>query len=155
MIKVLFVCHGNICRSVAAEYIFKALVKEKKKESLFEISSRATTSEEAGNDIYPPMKKALAHQNIPFSFHRAQQITLQDYEKYDYIFLMDSYNLQTIRYVIPNDEKHKIMLLSDFVHALKEVEDPWYTGLFDEVVLQLKDYCSKCLNRILKESEEA
>ena len=154
MIKILFVCHGNICRSVAAEYIFKAIVKEKNMESLFQISSRATTTEEEKNDIYPLMKKALTRQHIPFSFHQAKQITLKDYEEYDYIFLMDTYNTRTIRYVIPQDDQHKIMLLSDFVHASKEVDDPWYTGLFDEVVLQLKDYCLKCFTCILKESEK-
>lgn len=154
MIKVLFVCHGNICRSVAAEFIFKALIKERHLESLFQVASRATSNEEIGNNIYPPMQKALLRQGIAFQAHYAKQITQKDYDEYDYIFLMDSYNLKTIRYVIQNDEKQKIKLLSNFISASKEVEDPWYTGLFDEVVLQLKDYCTKCLEQILKENEE-
>lgn len=120
MKKILFVCHGNICRSVMAEYIMKYLDKENK----FYIESKATTTEALGNDIYKPVKEVLDKNNIPYKKHRARQISYKDYYDFDYIFCMDNENLYDLERILPNSDK--TYLLSD-----KEIDDPWYTRDFD------------------------
>ncbi len=120
MKKVLFVCHGNICRSVMAEYIMKSLDKDNK----FYVESKATTREEIGNDIYPPVKEVLKRKNIKFDKHSAKQITSDDYYKFDYIYCMDRENLYDLERILPSNDK--TYLLSD-----NEIDDPWYTRDFD------------------------
>lgn len=137
MVKILFVCHGNICRSPMGEYIMKALSKN------VECASAATSTEEIGNDIYPPAKRKLKEKGIPFSTHHARQIRKQDYSYYDYILCMDDYNLRNLKSYYNNDPEHKIYkLLSD-----RSVSDPWYTGDFEQAYNDIYQGCKEWLER--------
>ena len=138
MKKIIFVCHGNICRSVAAEYIMKSLTNN------FVIVSRATSYEEIGNDIYPPMKRELIKNSIPFDRHYAQRISYQDFETSDYIFYMDNENYYSLKRMF--GESDKILPIYKYTPSITEIEDPWYTGHFDLVVRQI----TECLKDILK-----
>ena len=144
MKTVIFVCHGNICRSVAAEYIMKNLLIKYHLDDAFNVISRATSTEEIGNDIYPPMKRALYNKGIPFYAHRARQITRSDYETADYIFYMDSYNKRNLDYML-DDHKKIMMPITKYTPSLDIIDDPWYTGRFDEVVNQL----TECIEDII------
>lgn len=144
MRKSIFVCHGNICRSVAAEFIAKQLLKEKNNQQITVIS-RATSREEIGNDIYPPMKKALLRHGIKFSPHEAKQITQEDYEWADEIYSMDQNNLNYLSYLLDN-HKRIIYPISKFTPKINEIDDPWYTGEYDIVIHQLQE----CIADILK-----
>ena len=138
MKKIIFVCHGNICRSVAAEYIFRNISKD------FIVYSRATSCEEIGNDIYPPMKRELIKNNIPFDRHYAKRIDYKDYLDADYIFYMDEENHYSLTRMFGND--NKIKPIYNWTPSINEIEDPWYTGRFDLVVRQI----TKCVQDILK-----
>lgn len=130
MKTIIFVCHGNICRSVAAEYIFKNMNNE------YIVLSRATSNEEIGNDIYPPMKRELTRQGIPFDRHYAKRIDYDDYLKADLIFYMDDENFYTLNRMFPNS--NKIFPIYKYTPSILEIEDPWYTGRFDLVYQQIK-----------------
>lgn len=136
MRKVLFVCHGNICRSAMAEYIFKY----KTKYLDYYAGSRGVSSEETGNDIYPPAKRVLDKHNIPYDRHYARKISQKDYDEYDDIFVMDSSNMYLIKRII-NDFDNKIKMLCDY-----DVEDPWYTGEFENVYKQINEGIDNYLN---------
>lgn len=144
MIKMLFVCHGNICRSVAAEFICKQLIKEQKLENEFYIDSCATSLEEIGNHIYPPMKKVLEKHHILLEKHYARQITKEDYNNFDYIFIMDNNNMRNIKHLLGEDIDHKIYLIKEFAGKTGMVEDPWYTGRYEVVFNELYD-CIKII----------
>lgn len=133
MKNIIFVCHGNICRSVAAEYIAKDIDKEHR----FNIISRATSLEEIGNDIYPPMKRELNRQSIPFSYHAATRINQKDYDWADYIFYMDDNNRYYLSRLL-DDKNNKIKPIYLYSEGINEIEDPWYTGNFFKVVNELK-----------------
>lgn len=137
--NIIFVCHGNICRSVAAEFIAKAQDFDKK----HNIISRATSYEEIGNDIYPPMKAELSRQGISFTRHEAQRINQKDYDWADVIYYMDDENKYSLRYMF-NDDKEKIKPIYEYSEGLHEIEDPWYTRNFTIVVNQIK----RCVNDI-------
>lgn len=141
MIKICFVCHGNICRSPLAEYVFKHLVKTNNKEGEYYIVSRATSSEEIGNDLYPPIKRVLDKNAISYNRHYATRLKFSDYDEFDLFLCMDYYNMRNIKYIFPYDKDKKIHLFSEFVNESGEVEDPWYTGNFDSVYRQIKHYC--------------
>lgn len=143
MRKIIFVCHGNICRSVAAEFIAKQILKEQNNREITVIS-RATSREEIGNDIYPPMKKTLLRHGIPFEVHHATQITQDDYEWADEIYYMDENNRRYLDYLL-NNHKKIIFPISRFTPSISEIDDPWYTGEYDIVVNELQ----KCLQDIL------
>ena len=132
MIKVLFVCHGNICRSPMAEFLFKDLVKKEGLDSLFHIESRATSREEIGNGVHYGTKKILNSLGIDCSKKRACQITYNDYLEYDYILLMDSNNLYNLKRIVPNDKNKKVHLLLEYANLSRDISDPWYTGDFDK-----------------------
>lgn len=125
MIKILFVCHGNICRSVMAEYICKSI-----RPDLY-CESRAVSYEEEGNDIYPPAKKCLDRHGIKYDRHHATRITQEDYDNFDVIYVMDQSNMRLIKNIV-NDYDHKIFMLDD-----KDVSDPWYYNNYDEVYDQM------------------
>ena len=137
MKKITFVCHGNICRSVAAEYIMKSLSKD------YIVISRATSYEEIGNDIYPPMKRELLKNNIPFDRHSAKRIDMDDYLNSDYIFYMDNENYYSLIRMF--GESNKILPIYKYSKDIYEIEDPWYTGRFDVVVKQI----TQCIKDIL------
>ena len=137
MKKIIFVRHGNICRSVAAEYIFKYLSKE------YDVISRATSYEEIGNDIYPPMKRELMRSHIPFDRHYAKRIDDKDYASADYIFYMDNENYYSLIRMF--GKSNKILPIYQWTPSIDEIEDPWYTGRFDIVVSQI----TRCIKDIL------
>lgn len=144
MIKVMFLCHGNICRSPIAEFVFKDLAKG------FDImiSSKAVSREEIGNDIYPPAKDILRKHSIPFTRHYASQITREDYDEYDYIIIMESYNMPRLLRIIGEDDKSKVARLLDFTSAPKDIEDPWYSGNFEKVYTEIESGCKALLEHI-------
>lgn len=146
MIRILFVCHGNICRSPMAMFIMKKMVKDKGLENDFLIESAATSTEEIGNDMYPPAKRKLSEKNIPFIAHRARQIGFDEYDEWDYIFCMDGNNMRNLRYIISADPKQKIYKLLD----TKDVADPWYTRDFEQAYQDIYKGCEMWLDRILK-----
>jgi len=132
MIKILFVCHGNICRSPMAEFVMKDLLNKKGIAGQFEIASAATSTEEIGNPIYPPAKRKLKEHGISCEGKTARQITKEDYAYYDYIIAMDRLNLRNMTRFVGNDADNKVSLLMDFTNHPGDVADPWYTGDFDE-----------------------
>ena len=134
MIKVCFICHGNICRSPMAEYVLKHKLKQNNLDNKIEVVSRATSYEEQGNDIYPPAKRKLTEENIPFSNHTATRLEKDDYNKYDYFICMEQRNITNALRIFESDPNNKIFTLLD-----KDIADPWYTGNFDDTYNDL-DY---------------
>lgn len=147
MRKVLFVCHGNICRSPMAEFIMKALVKARGLESLFHIESAAVSREEIGNHIYPPAKRCLTQHGVPFDPDKtARQVTAADYGRFDRIICMDEPNLRLIKRIIPSDPEGKIHLLMSYTGRHRDVADPWYTGDFEETFQDCLAGCEAMLD---------
>ncbi|MDO4211875.1 MAG: low molecular weight protein-tyrosine-phosphatase [Bacteroidales bacterium] len=149
MKHILFVCHGNICRSPMAEYIMKHLVHEAGRDADFYIESAATSREEIGNDVYPPARRKLAENGIRCDGHAARQITRRDYDRFDLIVCMDRMNLRWISRIIPEDPEDKIHLLLDFTDRTPgtEVADPWYTGNFDATWRDCVEGCEALLEK--------
>lgn len=130
--RVLFVCHGSICRSPMCEYVMKDMVQKRGIADRFEIASAATSREEIGNPVYPPARQKLAEHGISCSGHHARQMTKADYDHYDRIIAMDHNNIRNIYRITGGDPDGKISLLLDYTdRAGDEVADPWYTGNFD------------------------
>ena len=149
MIKILFVCHGNICRSPLAEFIMKELVEIKGLANDFYIKSAATSTEEIGNPIYPPVRRILEKRGIDYSSKRAVRVQKSDYEKYDYIVCMDKNNLRNISCIVGEDTENKISLLLDFTNRKGDVADPWYTGDFDTTLKDVEEGCNGLLDYVL------
>lgn len=150
MKKILFVCHGNICRSPMAEAIMKDICAKSPCHK-FEIASAATSTEEIGNDIYYEAKRVLLKNKIPFESRKARQITKADYNYYDYIVVMDDYNIYNLRRIIVEDYAHKVYKLNNFIHSDKDVDDPWYTREFDKCFLEIYNGCKAMHEYILKD----
>ena len=131
MTKILFVCHGNICRSPMAEFIMKDLVRKAGLADRFHIGSAATSREELGNPVYPPARRKLAEHGIACAGHAARQLTAQDYENYDLLIGMDRENLRNMRRICGGDPDGKLSLLLDHTGRSGDVADPWYTGDFE------------------------
>ncbi len=129
--KILFVCHGNICRSPMAEFMMKQLVREQGREAEFEIDSVATSTEEIGNDMYPPARRCLRAHGVPFEHRGARQITTADFKRADLVLVMDRNNLRWLRMLGFNDEDEKVRLLMSLAGEERDVADPWYTGDFE------------------------
>ena len=134
MIKILFVCHGNICRSPMAEFILKDMVQKQGIAEQFVISSAATSTEEiwngVGNPVYPPAKAELARHGIGCEGKRAVQLTRADYDKYDFLIGMDSANIRNMQRILGGDSEEKVFKLLSFAGLDKDISDPWYTGNF-------------------------
>ena len=149
MIKILFVCHGNICRSPMAEFLMKELVKEQGLENDFYIESAATSTEEIGNGVYPPVRRILNARGIDCSVKRARQMTRADYDKFDYIVCMDSNNMRNMGY-IAIDTMGKYSKLLEFTEHPHDVADPWYSGDFATTEREVQAGCEALLDYILK-----
>ncbi len=149
MTKILFVCHGNICRSPMAEFVMKKVVREAGLERGFEIRSAATSREEIGNPVYPPARRKLAEHGISCSGKTAVQMTAADYDYYDYIIIMDRNNRRNIMRIIGDDPEGKVRLLMDFTARPHDVADPWYTGDFDATWRDITEGCRALLDHIL------
>ena len=146
--KILFVCHGNICRSPMAEFVMKWLVKEAGREGEFEIASAATSTEEIGNPVYPPARRKLAEHGISSAGKLARQITRRDYQYYDLIVGMDQWNLRNMRRMLGGDPDDKICLLMDYTDRPGDVADPWYTGDFEATWRDVLEGCEGMLEKI-------
>ena len=148
MIKVLFVCHGNICRSPLAEFIMKDLVNRSYLSDRFEIASAATSTEEIGNPVYPPARAKLAEHGLSCAGKTARQMTKQDYSCYDYIVAMDQWNLKNIAGIIGEDKEHKVTRLLDWTSEPRDIADPWYTGNFDRAYDDILYGCRCMLQKL-------
>ncbi|MCI8530891.1 MAG: low molecular weight phosphotyrosine protein phosphatase [Lachnospiraceae bacterium] len=153
MIKILFVCHGNICRSPMAEFIMKDLVTKQNQSQQFFISSAATSTEEiwngVGNPVYPPARAKLAEHGIDCSGKQAIQLVRGDYEKYDYLIGMDSANIRNMNRMLGGDPKGKIFKLLSFAGSERDISDPWYTGDFETTYDDVLEGCSALLVYLL------
>ena len=141
MIKVLFVCHGNICRSPMAEFVMKDLVRQAGLEWKYEIASAATSSEELGNPVYPPARRKLAEHGIGCAGKTARRLTQDDYDEYDLLVGMDRMNFRNMHRICGGDPEGKIHLLMDYTDRPGEVADPWYTGDFEETWQDVLEGC--------------
>ena len=149
MIKVLFLCHGNICRSTMAEMVLKHLVRERNIADCFYIDSAATSREEIGNGVHYGTRRKLAEVGIPCEDHRARQVTKKDYEKFDYLIVMDSNNVRNLNRIIGSDPDGKVYKLLDFTgRPGASIADPWYTGNFDETYRDVLEGCEGFLKKV-------
>ena len=148
MKNIIFVCHGNICRSPAAEWIMKDLLSKYGLEGKYNVISRATSLEEIGNDIYPPMKRELNARDIYFESHYAKQITKEDYDWADYIFYMDSNNKRNLNYLI-EDTNEKYQIITKYTGFPGDIDDPWYSGEYEIVFDQIQESCEKIIQNLL------
>ena len=148
MIKILFVCLGNICRSPMAEMVLKDMVRARGLEGKFEIASCATSTEELGNPVYPPARAELARRGIPCEKRGARQLTRADYDKYDLLIGMDASNIRNMHRILGGDPQGKIRKMLDFAYG-GDVADPWYTGGFDKTFEDVKAGCEGLLKAIL------
>lgn len=148
MIKILFVCLGNICRSPMAEYVFKDLVDKENLSDDFYTDSAATSSEEEGNGMHYGTRKKLIEKNINFDNHIARKIKKEDYDKYDFIIGMEESNIRNIKKIIGIDTKNKVYRLLDFSKKPRDIADPWYTGNFDITYDDIYEGCNSLLSYI-------
>ena len=149
MIKICFVCLGNICRSPMAEFVMKDKIKKNNLQDKFLIESKGTSYEEEGNDIYPNVKRLLDDKGISYSKRSATVLVESDYQKYDYFIGMDQNNIRNMKYLFNNDPDNKIYRLLDFTELKKDVEDPWYTRNFEKVYEEINIGCDKLLEVFL------
>ena len=146
MIRVLFVCHGNICRSTMAQSIFTYMVKKRNLQNQFLIDSAATSTEEIGNSPHRGTIRKLKEVGIPLVPHRARQVTLDDYDKFDYIIGMDTANIRNLNRMLKHDPEGKIYKLLSFAGSGRDIADPWYTGDFDETYRDVEEGSEGFLN---------
>ena len=154
MIKVMFVCLGNICRSPMAEFVFKDMIKKQGHEKDFYINSSATSYEEIGNDIHYGTKDKLIQKGIPFEKRKATKFVKEDYNKYDYIIGMEESNIFNIKRIIGNDLEHKVYKLLDFSDNPRDIADPWYTGNFEITYNDIVKGCKSFLEYLKSENNE-
>ena len=148
MIKIMFVCHGNICRSPMAEYVLKSMVMKQGRADEFTIVSSATSTEEIGNPIHQGTKHKLAAAGVPTDNRRAVQLRKSDYNKYDYFIGMDNYNVENMLRMLGSDPKNKVCRLLDFTDTPRNIADPWYTGDFDLTYNDIVEGCTALLKQL-------
>ena len=141
MVKVLFVCHGNICRSPMAEFVLKDMVKKAGIAHKFQIDSVAVSREELGNPVYPPARRELAKHGVPCDGHRARQITQADVDAFDHIYYMDSSNARYLQRMFPGETKFRSFLN-------RSIADPWYTGDFTQTWLDIVEGCTRIMEEL-------
>ncbi|MBO5438131.1 MAG: low molecular weight phosphotyrosine protein phosphatase [Thermoguttaceae bacterium] len=146
MLKIMFVCHGNICRSPMAEFIFKDLVAKEGLSAEFEIASSATSTEELGNPVYPPAAAELARHGLKCAGKYSVQLKKSDYEKYDWLLMMDSHNIRNAKRIIGQDPQQKVRRLLEFAGRNEDVADPWYTDRFDIAYADISEGCQAFLD---------
>jgi protein-tyrosine phosphatase len=149
MTSILFVCHGNICRSPMAHFVMQQLVEELGVEKDFFIDSKATSTEEIGNPPYPPARRKMQQMGIRQLPHRASQIEASDYERFDFIVGMDSANIRNMKWMFGGDPQKKISRLRDYSDGGGDIADPWYTGDFDTTYAQVIEGCRGLLRLVL------
>ena len=150
MIKILFICHGNICRSTMAEFVMKHIAAEAGRERDFYIESAATSREQIGDDTHPGTKRKLTEQGVPFTKRKARQMTKADYDRFDYIIGMDDANIRNILRITGGDDEGKVYKLLDFAGQDRSIADPWYTGNFDETWYDVLEGCEALFERLVK-----
>ena len=150
MIRILFVCHGNICRSPMAEYYMKDLVQRRGLSRHFTIASAATSTEEIGNPVYPPARRELARHGIACEGHAARQMERRDYQRWDYLIGMDEANRRNMTRLCGGDRAGKISLLMDWTGHPRSVADPWYTGDFEATWNDVVQGCGALLEQLVR-----
>ncbi|WP_297015927.1 low molecular weight protein-tyrosine-phosphatase [uncultured Dialister sp.] len=150
MINILFICHGNICRSPMAEMVLKDMVRKAGLAGRFSITSRAATTEEIGEDMYPPARRTLDAHHIPHPKRKASLITEEDYKKADYIIAMDQENLHDLAYLTHHDPDHKISLLLSWAGEGRDVADPWFTKDYEKTYDDVVKGCKGILGKLGK-----
>lgn len=153
MIKVLFVCHGNICRSPMASYIMRDLVNRRHLAEQFEIDSAATSMEEIGNPVYPPAKRKLREHGIRAEGHHARRMEPRDYQRYDYLIGMEQFNIRNMIRILGSDPENKVYRLLDFSERPRDIEDPWYTDDFDTAYRDILEGCEALLETLQREGK--
>ena len=148
MKKILFVCHGNICRSPMAEFVMKDLVQKAGLTDHFYIESAATSTEEIGNEVYPPAKRKLAEHGISCKGKTARQMTRSDYQRFDLLIGMDDWNIRNMTRIAGGDPEGKIHKLLDYTVRKGDVVDPWYTGDFDATWRDVTEGCRELLKSL-------
>ena len=148
MIKVLFICHGNICRSPMAEFLLKDMIKKEGLADRFVIASAGTSREEIGNPVHQGTRKKLAQDHISAAGKYAVQLTKEDYTTYDYLLCMDQWNINNVKRIIGHDPKHKVHLLLEYAGVKRDIADPWYTGNFDVTYDDIVQGCEAFLEEL-------
>lgn len=155
MTQILFVCHGNICRSPMAEFVMKDLVKKAGLESEFKIASAATSTEEIGNPVYPPARRKLLEHDIDPAGKKARQLRRGDYDAYDLLIGMDGANLRNMLRICGGDPDGKLRLLLDKTARPRDISDPWYTGDFERTWQDVREGCLALLNTVTARDDRA
>lgn len=153
MIKILFICHGNICRSPMAQFVFQDMVNKRGLADRFTIDSKATSTEELGNSPHPGTVRKMNELGIPMIPHRASQLNRRDYEEYDYFIGMDTWNMRNINRIFGGDPEGKVYKFLSFGSDGRDIADPWYTGNFDETYEDVLEGCEGFLAYLLEHGE--
>ena len=148
MIKVLMICHGNICRSPMAEFVLKDLTAKHNLDGVFHIESAATSYEEIGNPVYPPARRELAKHGISCDGKRARKLVRSDFDEFDYLIAMEQYNLRNIRREFGSELAERVSLLLDYTDTPGDIDDPWYTGSFDITYREILEGCTGFLRSL-------